>query len=460
MTEPLRTGWTRFLLTHWLTAGMVMLAGSLSAQNTTVTVQPGSTVHVSGGTTLLKDVNINCNGQWQSGGGTTLFTGNHPTIAGGSGTIGLWKVDIAKSQTVALTLSAGMQIGNALHFTRGLIDLNDQLLQLTDTARVTGETDSGRITSLHGGKVVAAPVIANAPDQLNVGNLGAVLTSTANLGTLSVDRMPTPASGVGIGIQRIYLIQPQNNTALAATLRFYYLDAELNGADAEAMSLWKSTDGIAWTLIGADSRDTAAHYVEKTGIADLSYWTLADITGSLPLTLKSFSAVCDGNDALVEWKTSLESQLNDFLVQRSADDIAWSTIGSVPARNVPDGAAYTFKDVMPLAHGFYRLKIEDLDGTATYSPVFRGGCSDIALPFLVYPNPAVSQTVAQISVRQPANGRVQVLNISGGVVYDAGWNLQPGLNQLLIPISGWASGTYVLRLVIAGSTQTTQFIKL
>ena len=180
----------------------------------------------------------------------------------------------------------------------------------------------------------------------------------------------------------------------------------------------------------------------------------------MPLTLKSFTAVCDGSDALVEWKTSLESQLNDFLVQRSTNGNDWSTIGSVTAQNIPDGAAYTFKDVTPQAHGFYRLKIEDLDGTATYSPVFRGGCSDIALPFVVYPNPAVSQTVAQISVRQPANGRVQVLTISGGVVYDAAWYLQPGINQLVIPVSGWASGTYILRLMMADGIQTTQFIKL
>jgi hypothetical protein len=369
-------------------------------------------------------------------------------------------VEMAKSKTVLLTLNSGLQIGNALDFKRGLIDLNGQVLQLADTARLAGESDSGRITGLHGGKVVAAATNANRPNQLNVGNLGAMLTSPANLGILTVNRSPMPAAGAGIGIQRTYLIQPQNNTALDATLRFYYLDAELNGNDPAKLSLWKSTDGIAWALIGADTRDTTDHYVEKAGIADLSYWTLADLANPLPLKLVSFSAVCAGDYALIEWKTGGESQLNDFLVQRSTDGTTWSTLGGVDAQNAADGAAYSFKDGAPQPDCLYRLKIEDRDGNLTYSPVFHGGCSDIALPFLVYPNPAVSQAVAQISLRQAAKGKVQVLNISGGSVYEAEWNLQTGLNQWVIPVQGWAPGSYFLRLILADGIRTTQFIKL
>ena len=353
-----------------------------------------------------------------------------------------------------------MQIGNALNFKRGLIDLNGQTIQLTDTARLAGESDSGRITGLQGGKVVAAPTNANQPNQLNTGNLGAMLTSAANLGMLTVNRSSMPATGTGIGIQRTYLIQPQNNTALDATLRFYYLDAELNGADPTKLNLWKSTDGIAWALIGADIRDTTNHYVEKSGIADLSYWTLADLASALPLKLTSFSAVCAGSYALIEWKTGLESQLKDFLVQRSTDGNDWSTIGRMAAQNAANGAAYSFKDETPQLHAIYRLKMEDRDGTVTYSPLFRGGCSDIALPFLAYPNPAVSQVLARISLRQAAKGKLQVLNVSGASVYEAAWNLQPGVNQLIISVAGWAPGSYIMRLVLADGVQTTQFIKL
>jgi hypothetical protein len=445
---------------------MIIPAGNLLAQNTVkvsqntaIVVQAGSTVNVTGGFTILNDVDLNCNGQWQSSAGATFFAGNNNTSAGGSGTIWLWSVQMARSQTVTLTLNAGLQIGNALNFKRGLIDLNGQELQLAATARLNGENDQSRITGLRGGKTVASVTGVNAPSQLDVGNLGAMLTSPVNLGDLTVSRSQMPVTSGGVGIQRTYLIQPQNNTALDATLRFYYLDAELNGNDATTLDLWKSDDGIGWTLTGADTQDTADGYVEKAGIADLSYWTLADVSNPLPLTLISFSAVCAGNYALIQWKTGSESRLNDFLVQRSPDGTNWSTLGSVDALNTPAGATYAFKDIAPQADCFYRLEIVDQGGALTYSPVFRGGCADIALPFLVYPNPAESQAVAQISLRQPATGNLQVLSISGQTVYEAEWNLQAGLNQLVIPVSGWASGSYLLRLVLPDGVQTTQLIK-
>ncbi len=459
MTEPLRKGAPGLVLPYVLAVGMIILSGKLRAQHTEIVVQGGGTVSVTGGFTILKDVDLHCDGQWQSSGGITLFSGERGTSAGGSGTIRLWEVQMGKSQPATLTLNSELQVASAVDFKGGFIELNGQELQLAATAQLNGENDQSRITGLQGGKVVASASGVSGPSQLNVGNVGAMLTSSANLGNLTVNRSQMPATSSGIGIQRTYFIQPQNNTALDATLRFYYLDAELNGNDATTLNLWKSVDGIGWTLVGADTRDTTEHYVEKTDIADLSYWTLADASNPLPLKLISFSAVCAGSYALIEWKTGTESQLNDFLVQRSTDGTNWSTLGSVDATNAAEGASYSFKDVAPQQDCFYRLETVDRDATVTYSPVFRGGCSDIALPFLVYPNPAVSQAVAQISLRQAATGKLQVLSISGQTVYEAVWNLQPGMNQMIIPVPGWASGSYLLRLVLPDGVQTTQLIK-
>jgi len=460
MTEPLLTGPPRLLLPYVLAVGMMIIAGSLRAQKSAIVVQGGSTVTVTGGYTLLKDVDLHCNGQWQSSAGTTVFTGGNSTTAGGSGTIRLWTAEITKTQSATLTLQSGLQIGNAVDFQRGLIDLNGQELRLDGTARLNGEDDQSRITGANGGKAVASLSGVNAPNQFNIGNLGAMLTSPVNLGNLTVSRSQMPLLTGGLGIQRTYFIEPQNNTALDATLRFYYLDAELNNTDPAKLNLWKSTDGIAWTLIGADTRDTANHYVEKAGIADLSYWTLADITSPLPLVLTSFSAMCAGNYALIQWKTGIESQLNDFIVQRSPDGQNWTTLGSVDALNAPDGASYSFKDATPQADCFYRLEIVNQDGSVSYSPIFHGGCSDIALPLLVYPNPAVSQAVVQVSLRQAVTGKLQVWSISGQSVYEAVWNLQAGLNQLVVPLSGWASGSFILRLVLPTGIQQTNLIKL
>src|SRR5216684_2662093 len=141
-----------------------------------------------------------------------------------------------------------------------------------------------------------------------------------------------------ICIQRTFLIQPQNNTALNATLRFYYLDAELNGDNASTLSLWKSSDGITWMQIGADTRNAVSKYVEKAGIADFSYWTLTDLINPLPLTLLSFRTTCEDGYAMLYWQTGVEGGLEYFLVQRSADGLAWTDIGRMAASNNPGGS--------------------------------------------------------------------------------------------------------------------------
>lgn len=431
----------------------------LHAQNTQLTIQTTGKWTVAGGFIILKDVNLNCNGQWQSNTGTALFSGNNNSSAGGTGTIRLSTMEVAKSQPVTLTLNGPLQITNAIQFNKGLIDLNGQQLQLADNAKLIGESDQSRITSPAGGKIVASAANVNAPNQLNLGNLGAMLTSPANLGTLTVTRSQLPALTGGPGIQRTYLIQPQNNTALDATLRFYYLDAELNGNDPGTLNLWKSTDGIAWALIGSDTRDATNHYVEKTGIADFSYWTLAGVINPLPLKLTSFSATCKDNTAIIAWTTGSESQLNEFVIHCSIDGTNWTQIGSVPAQNAPNGANYSFTDATPQPGSLYRLEILDQDASSTYSPIFHGGCSEIALPLGVYPNPATGQATVQISLRQATTGKLQVLTIAGQIIYETQWNLQPGLNQWLIPLSGWASGSYLLRLVLPDGTHSTLLIK-
>jgi hypothetical protein len=66
-----------------------------------------------------------------------------------------------------------------------------------------------------------------------------------------------PGNAAATSIQRSYLIMPDNNTGLNATLRFYYLDAELNGKNENTLTLWRSTDGIHWVLAGVDNRNTS-----------------------------------------------------------------------------------------------------------------------------------------------------------------------------------------------------------
>jgi len=434
------------------------------AQNTELVIQPGTTMGVAGNALVLNNLDLHCNGSFAANEGTVWLTGSNNTSYNGTGIGVIRKLELNTGPGAVLSLNNGLEITGSLTFTQGLIDLNGQQIQLKGSATLQGESETSRITGVTGGSVAGFGAAVNAPNQLNIGNLGAMLTSGADLGAVSILRVHIPASFPGSpppqGIQRCYLIEPTFDAGLNATLRFYYLDAELNGNDTSTLVLWRSPDGVKWTQVGFTSRNSAEKYVEKQDLSSLSFWTLANATDPVVATQTAFKVSCEGPVAIVQWETGEESNLDYFLVQRSSDGAVWTTLSNVAATNNPTGSSYVYKDSQPAGSSYYRLAIADQTGAIGYSAAFSGGCSDVPVPLMLYPNPAESRAIAQVSVRQATMGTVVITDINGQRVYQAAWSLQAGLNQLTIPVVGLAAGNYIVRLILPGATtQLAQLLK-
>jgi Secretion system C-terminal sorting domain len=119
----------------------------------------------------------------------------------------------------------------------------------------------------------------DAPLSVNPGNLGAIITSAQNFGSTVIRRgHQVQTIGNQLTVKRYFDIIPANNLSLNATLRFIYFDSEMNGFDENSVVIWKSQDNINWNEMGFDSRSTTTNYIEKTGIADFSRWTLSSAT--------------------------------------------------------------------------------------------------------------------------------------------------------------------------------------
>jgi hypothetical protein len=178
------------------------------------------------------------------------------------------------------SLSSDYLINGSLNILLGSLDLNGQTITLGNNAALT-ETAGNTVKGLSG-KIITTRTISS-PASLNIGGLGLMLTSSADLGSTLVERYHSPRTGFGNeGISRYYNIQPTNNSGLNATLRFYYDESELNGNTEANLRLAKSPDGTneSWTMIGG-SPNTSENYVEQSGINELSFWTLTDLTSSI-----------------------------------------------------------------------------------------------------------------------------------------------------------------------------------
>jgi len=432
------------------------------SQNIQFSTISGTDFIASSGNIVLQNTNIINNGSFDASRAKVAFTGSSPDSVSGNDSVLVNVFTLDKTGgLIPVVLNTDVHVNNRVDFISGLINLNGATLLLTDSAFLNNESETSRITDAAGGWVASNASAVNNPSNLNIARIGASITSTQNLGNVVISRTHRPvqnqASGFS-GIERTYLIQPTYNTSLNATLRFYYFDAELNGKDENTLSLWTSKDGVTWTDTGITNRNTTNNYVEKTGLTSLNYFTLSDADNALPVTLVYFKASCEDNYALIEWKTATEISTSHFDIEKSENSINWNLIQSVVAKNI-NGASYTYKDNNPLPDAYYRLKIVHLSGAYTYSPIFNGGCADIAMPFVVYPNPAVNYAVARISVRQPGEAIIQMFDISGRQIYTSKWNLQTGINQFVLPVQSLIANAYIIKLLIDKKILQTKFIK-
>lgn len=432
-----------------LVAICTLTAIVVSAQNV-FKVSAGATIKITGGAVItLQDIDLENDGTINQlpGEGVFKFTGTQNNTIAGSNAPLFDILEIDKTGSAKISLLRTINVGSAINFTSGLIDLNNNNLFLQPTALLNGESEISRIIGPGGGYIEITNIL-NAPSSSNPGNLGAILTSSQNLGSTIIRRGHTAqlnGSGMGSSILRYYDILPANNTALNATLRFQYLDAELNSFDENTVVLWKSSNNTAWTSQGFTSRNTSSNYVEKTGIADFSRWTLSSGNNPLPVQFLLFNVRCGGNSVIIIWKTAQEQNTARFTIERSQDGIQWTAIGTVSAAgNSTTERSYLYTDNSPLpGAAMYRIAEHDMDGRIQYTSIIRSDCG-AKDNWKLWPNPVQEMLWVNITTTGASSATIKIFDSKGSLVRSQQNTLLPGSNQLNIDMKNLSSGTYLV----------------
>ncbi len=248
---------------------------SLALLQAQVTVQAGAEIKTTNNAIIvLQDIDLLNNGiiNQAPGDGLFVFNGNSNTSISGSGNTFFNNLEIAKLSATKVSLLQNIHIVSKINFTSGFIDLNSNNILLEPSALLNGENENSRIIGAAGGYVEITNTLT-APVAFNAGNMGAVISSSQNLGATVIRRghvSQTNSDGAGSAILRYYDIKPTTNSGLNATLRINYFDAELNGLDENVLILWKSPDSLNWIAQGFSTRNAADNFVEQTGFPDFS----------------------------------------------------------------------------------------------------------------------------------------------------------------------------------------------
>ncbi|MBL0055239.1 MAG: FG-GAP repeat protein [Chitinophagaceae bacterium] len=185
----------------------------------------------------------------------------------------------------------------------------------------------------------------------------------------------------------------------------------------------------------------------------------ANNLGVLPIEMVSFNAAWlqKGRSAKLEFKTDKESGICCFDIEKSLDGFNFSTIGSLPAKNISGIQSYLFTDNNATGNKqFYRIKIKGISGQIEYSNIQQlqnNGSTEI----LVFSNPTTD--ILHLSLNGSYTRMdLQVFNAAGQTVIHM-ISLPVSNQSLRIPVNNLPPGRYWLKLQSGGEKQMLQFVK-
>lgn len=361
-------------------------------------------------------------------GGSVIFNGSSLRTIGGSHSIRFYHLESAMIGTGSdLQLDTNVQIDGNLKMTSGNINLNGKMMSLSTTSTILNETNNRRIFGTSGFIRTTRPL--NAPNNLNIGGLGLVLSSTTNLGNTTIERGHQQQNNLNgnISILRYYNIQPTSNSGLNASIELNYFDNELIGQNESDLQLSQSTNnGSSWTTLGGTIHSNN-NYLALSGINafDTRLTLIGPIT-NLPIESLNFQAVLvDQKTVRLDWSTTIELDNDYFEIQRSTDGIQFESINKIAGAGTSyDRQVYVdWDNTPPLGHVYYRLKQVDIDQTSSFSPIRHVYLKEADNNLLaLYPNPLVLPKPLHLTVQKTGTYQITIYNGLGTIVFTKEWN--------------------------------------
>jgi trimeric autotransporter adhesin len=285
-----------------------------------------------------------------------------------------------------------------------------------------------------------------------------VLYNNAGYGSYAIDPV-TLGSFPGYNVSAYEYWTIGQGTPGQVDITFNYTDAGslINNPAAIRMAHY---DGADWNDLGGTpnpSNTTTNGSVTVTGVSTFSPFTFAATTGGvIPVRLSSFNVQKRAESVKISWTTSQEINSARFEVERAADGRNWTRLATVTAAgNSAASLSYSIIDPMPIKGiNYYRLKMIDLDGRTTYSPVQSVLFSNND-QVLIAPNPTSDFINIYLATTAATPVSISLTDVNGKLLKTVNTLDQ----QVKWTTTGLAKGIYFVRIVRAGET-TVQKVRV
>lgn len=277
---------------------------------------------------------------------------------------------------------------------------------------------------------------------------------------LTMSSQNAPSSNVGL---RLFLLKSELDTLITAVNSQTMPSGVVSILEVDVFQNNDvcSTVGTELALPLSAIRSTYDRdYYLEVSVPNLSSFYFANkaLANILPITINNFNGKRNGAVNVLQWKAACNGAVS-FTIERSNDDLHFTTIGTVNSNDCLHAFAYT--DAQPLnGKNYYRLKYYDVGRAIKYSSIIL--LTDEAqhgLTITPVPN-IVTGNVMNVQVHAAATDVVNIFitDIAGRVVAKQKITVQEGSSVVTMNIPMLSAGIYYMYGIgKSGRTEVEKF---
>ncbi|MBK8550216.1 MAG: hypothetical protein IPL53_03825 [Ignavibacteria bacterium] len=347
---------------NWTAGTTNILLGSITTLGSnhhmqSININTGGTFNLSTFKLMLSSSNpIINNGSFVNSSGIVEYNGNvNQNISFANITYSRLRIN----NVAGTVLIGAVSVTDTLSVVVGSLNLSTHILTLSPNGYLT-EAGGNTVFGNSVGYITITKVL-NAPSSLNVGGLGAVLTTAANLGSTEIRRNNVVQNGLNgnTSILRYFDIIPTNNSGLNATLVFRYDESELNGKTEGALTLFRSTNnGSTWTARGG-TVNTVTNSITLTGIDAYSRWSAS----SVPSLAAQLKVIVEGYYDIANNRLNIRDTVRAYLRNPAAPYVIVDSAKSVIDSTIFSGN-FNFTNAVS---GSYYIELKQRNSIETWS---------------------------------------------------------------------------------------------
>ena len=193
---------------------------------------------------------------------------------------------------------------------------------------------------------------------------------------------------------------------------------------------------------------------------ELTSFYLRGIGSVLPTTIVSFTGIQVNNSIQVNWKVAQETNVTNYIVERSFDAARFTQVGVVKATgNNAQSLDYSFVDKNVLeGKYYYRLNTVNNDGFQKYSNTIAISVSNDR-SIVITPNPFTDKIVISTNQTATTKYEVTVTDINGKIILTKNITANAGNDVQSIYFPNVSAGIYILKITSATTTKVVKLVK-